>query len=122
MHATGTMFLSKTRPEAGQVEGAFALTLLLFDRVGSRGVEAWRVRWTGPEAQAFWAAHQHDLVPGAALHVELEHPRSHMGSTYPPMPELRANVIRAQVCPKRSPTVREQLSTDHGAAQGARCY
>ena len=116
MHATGTMFLSKTRPEAGMVEGVFTLTLLLLDRVGSRGVEAYRVRWTGPQAQDFWNAHQRDLVPGAAVHVELERLRAHAGNAYPPLPELRANVISAQICPKRLSAERAQLSNQEQTA------
>lgn len=110
MHHTGTLFMSKTRPEIGLADGAFALTLLLLDNLGAAGKEAYRVRWTGPQAQAFWQAHQGDLVPGAVLRVELEHLRAHVGAIHPPMPELRARVISAEICPKRPPAVREKLS------------
>jgi len=116
MHATGTMFLSRTRPETETAEGVFALTLLLFDRMGSRGVEAYRVQWTGPQAQDFWNTHQADLVPGVVLHVELERLRAHVGSTYPPLPELRANVISMQICPKRISAERGQLSNQEQTA------
>lgn len=101
MHATGTLFMSKARPEVTREHGQFRLVLLLLDNLGITGKEAYRVRWEGPEAEAFWNAHQRDLVAGAVLQVELTHLRAYVGTTRPPLPELRARVTRATYCPKR---------------------
>lgn len=109
MHHTGTLYMSKARPQAARENGVFTLTLRLLDNLG-RGWEAYVVTWTGDEALAFWQAHQHALVAGAILSVELERLRAHVGHTRPPLPELHARVVRMQLCPKRLPHEREQLS------------
>lgn len=109
---TGTFFLSKQRPTAAtDSAGAFRLELVLVDNLGRNPAtgrdekEAYRVRWAGPEAQAFWAAHQADLTPGAPLHAELEHLRAHPGpAVFPPIPELRGRVLRLQLLPRRAPS------------------
>lgn len=103
MRATGTLFMSKTRPEVGRNDqGQFRLVLRLLDNLGTEGMEAYQVRWLGPEAEAFWNAQRNNLVPGAVLDVELTHLRAHTGATRPPIPELRGRVVRAQVIPKRT--------------------
>lgn len=102
MQHTGTLYLSKTKPEIAEHEGQFALLLLLMDNLGKQGLEPYRVRWTGPEAQAFWASHKGDLTPGAALDVELSNVRAMSGATRPPMPELRARVARMRLRPRRT--------------------
>ena len=78
MHHTGTLFMSKTRPiVARDADGSFRLELALVDNMGRNPItkrdekEAYRVRWSGPEAKAFWEAHQGDLTPGTPLHAEL---------------------------------------------------
>lgn len=102
MRATGTLFMSKTRPEVSRGEqNQFQLVLLLMDNQGAKRIEAYRVRWVGPEAEAFWNAQRNNLVPGAIVEVELTHLRAFTGATYPPLPELRGRVVRAAVIPKR---------------------
>lgn len=107
---TGTFFLSKQRPTAAaDSAGAFRLELVLVDNLGRNPAtgreekEAYRVRWVGPDAQAFWAAHQAELTAGAPLHAELHRLRAHPGpNAFPPMPELRARVLRLQLLPRRA--------------------
>ena len=111
MHHTGTLFMSKTRPIVAKgADGSFRLELALVDNMGRNPAtgrdekEAYRVRWSGPEAKAFWEAHQGDLTPGTPLHAELTRLRAHPGpQTYPPMPELRGRVVRLQLLPRRTP-------------------
>lgn len=112
MNANGIMYLGKAKPEVDtDAAGAFRLRLLVVDNLGTNKKEPWRVAWTGPQAQAFWQAHQGDLQPGAVLRCQLEHIRVFPGTnSYPPLPELRARVVSLEICPKRMPTVREQLS------------
>lgn len=67
--ATGTLYMSKTRPLASTAaDGTFQLTLLAMDRIGPHKVEPWHLTWSGPEAKEFWLAHQHELKPGQPLH------------------------------------------------------
>ncbi|WP_312781667.1 hypothetical protein [Acidovorax temperans] len=111
MQTTGTLFMSKTRPTVNTgTDGSFRLELALVDNMGRNPAtgrdekEAYRVHWIGPEAKAFWEAHQGDLTAGAPLHAELERLRAHPGpQTYPPMPELRGRVVRLQLLPRRAP-------------------
>lgn len=110
MQHTGTLFMSKQRPIVGaEPGGAFRLDLVLVDNMGRNPhngrdeKEAYRVRWIGPEAQAFWAAHKADLTPGTPLHAELERLRVYPGpQTFPPLPELRGYVVRLQPLPRRT--------------------
>lgn len=104
MQHTGTLFLGKTKPVAETTDGEFRLTLSLIDNLGNNQKEGYRVRWTGQPAATFWSAHQRDLVPGAPVRVELTHLRAHAGATYPPIPELRARVVKAEIAPRRSPS------------------
>lgn len=111
MHATGTLYLGKARPVADTApDGEFRLTLLLIDNLGGNEKESYRVRWSGPQAQAFWQARGGELVPGAIVRAELERIRAVNGATYPPMPELRARVVQLEIVPKRLPGERGQLS------------
>ena len=111
MHATGTLYLGKPRPVADTApDGEFRLTLLLIDNLGGNEKESYRVRWSGPQAQAFWQARSAELVPGAIVHAELERIRATAGATYPPIAELRARVVRLEIVPKRLPGERVQLS------------
>lgn len=112
MHHTGTLYMSKHRPTAGPATagGEFQLELVLVDNMGRNPhtgrdeKEAYRVRWSGHEAQAFWMKYSGALTPGAPLHVELTRLRAHPGpQTYPPMPELRGRVERMQLLPRRVP-------------------
>lgn len=111
MQATGTLYLGKARPVAETApDGEFRLTLLLIDNLGGSEKESYRVRWTGPKAQAFWQSRSDDLVPGAIVRAELERLRASSGTTYPPIAELRARVISLEIVPKRTPDQRKQLS------------
>ena len=111
MHATGTLYLGKARPVADTApDGEFRLTLLLIDNLGGNEKESYRVRWTGPQAQAFWQARSSELVPGAIVRADLERLRATTGATYPPMAELRARVVQLEIVPKRLPDVHCQLS------------
>lgn len=106
---TGTMFLSRTKPEASAAaNGTFQLQLLLFDRLGPGVVEPWRVAWAGPEAHHFWQQHEADLVPGAVLKVTLERARIHLIFSKPPICEIHARVITVDLAPK--PLTTEQAS------------
>ncbi|WP_440105366.1 hypothetical protein [Acidovorax sp. BL-A-41-H1] len=110
MHHTGTLFMSKQRPTVDQDSaGAFRLELVLVDNLGRNPQtgkdikEAYRVQWTGPEAQTFWTAHRADLTAGAPLDVSLERLRAHPGpQAFPPMPELRGRVLRLRLLPRRA--------------------
>lgn len=128
MHHTGTLFVMKQRPTPGaEPGGAFHLDLALVDNMGRNPHNgrdektAYRVRWVGPEAQAFWTTHKANLTAGTPLHVELERLRVHPGpQTFPPMPELRGYVVRLAFAPRRTTGEREQLSKpEHSAATAA---
>lgn len=72
MNAHGIVFLGRTRPVANRsASGAFQLTLLAMDRIGTHQVEPWRITWAGEEAHSFWEHHQDKLVPGQPLHVQI---------------------------------------------------
>lgn len=102
MKHAGILFLSRAKPAASiSACGSFQLMLLLFDRIGPQQVEPWRVVWAGPAARRFWDAHQSALVAGTALQVELERARIHTLSTRPPMAEVHARVISAELAPAR---------------------
>lgn len=121
MNANGIMYLGKSKPVVDATpSGDFRLQLLLVDNLGANKKEAWRVAWTGPQARDFWHAHQADLQPGAIVRCQLEHIRVFPGTnTYPPMPELRARAISIEICPKRLPNQREQLSNQERQQQHA---
>jgi hypothetical protein len=116
MQHTGTLFMSKARPTIDtEKDGSFRIELVLVDNMGRNPYtqkdekEAYRVRWSGPAAQAFWDAHRYDLPAGTPLHAELERLRAHPGpQTYPPMPELRGRVVRLQLLPRRAPAPQPQ--------------
>jgi len=80
----GRLFMGKQRPQCGYAaNGVFGLTLLAVDRIGPHQTESYLLSWNGPEACAFWASHRFDLVPGAALAVELGAVRVHtVGGKY----------------------------------------
>ena len=118
MHHTGTLYLSRTRPVVDTApDGAWRLTLLVFDRLGPREAEPWRVRWVGDAARAWHAQHQHLLEPGAVLRVQLERARSYLGQAN--VPEIRARVVCIQIEPKSTPAVRQQLSNQEQPASVA---
>lgn len=98
MKASGTLFLGRTRPGVQRAtDGTFALQLHALDRIGTHQVEPWVVIWSGAEAQAFWQAHQHQLLPGAALRVEVLRMRSHVVGRA--LPEIHAVASDVQLLP-----------------------
>lgn len=103
MRHTGTLFLSRTPPQASTALcGAFQLQVLLLDRLGPHHTEPWRATWTGVAAQRFWQTHHAALLPGAALVVELERARIHTLACRPPRSEVHARVIHCALVPARS--------------------
>ena len=96
MRHTGTLFLSRTPPQASTALcGAFQLQLLLLDRLGPHHTEPWRATWTGVAAQRFWQTHHAALLPGTALVVELDRARIHTLACRPPRSEVQAHVIHS---------------------------
>lgn len=78
MRATGTLYLSKLRPQVSTAaDGTFQMQLLTFNREGPHEVDPWRLVWTGAEAAAFWRNHQAAMTPGAVLNVQAERLRPH---------------------------------------------
>lgn len=78
MKTTGTLFMSRSHPLAQKnAKGEFMLTLCTVNRIAPKQTEAWRLVWTGPEAEAFYNDHKHGLTPGAVLHVEAQDVRTH---------------------------------------------
>jgi hypothetical protein len=71
---TQTLYLSaKTKPQARVADdGVFVLTLLTYAPIHGRIRDAWRLLWAGPAAQAWWQQHGADLVPGAAVLVDVD--------------------------------------------------
>lgn len=103
MRHTGTLFLSRTPPQATPTAcGAFQLQMLVYDRIGSHHTEPWRVTWTGHSAQRFWTENQQALVPGAALEVELERARTHTLNCRPARSEMHASVVNCALAAARS--------------------
>ncbi|MEG1065489.1 hypothetical protein [Comamonas sp.] len=103
MRHTGTLFLSKTAPQASTARcGAFQLQMLLYDRLGTHHIEPWRVTWTGRSAQRFWLEHATTLKPGAAVVVELERAQIHTLHCRPPRSEVHAHMLHCALVPPRS--------------------
>ena len=108
MQATGTLYLSKTRPLATVAkDGTFTLTLLAYDRMGAHQVEAWRISYFGPQAQAFWAECADQLKPGQPITTTVGHMRSFSNGRFG-TPETTGKVISIRLEPAQ--TVRKQLS------------
>ena len=65
---------NKTKPVARvAADGVFGLTLLTCRTRDGRGRDAWLLRWSGPQAQAFWQQDGTDLVPGAELLADVDY-------------------------------------------------
>lgn len=127
MHHTGTLYMSKQRPTTGtEANGEFRLELVLVDNLGRNPhtqrdeKEAYRVRWAGPQAQAFWAAHGANLAAGTPLRVELTRLRAQPGpNARPPIPELCARANHIEMLPRRLAGERGQLSNQEQATASA---
>lgn len=94
MQHTGQLYIGKGRPVAEtSADGVFRLTLALIDNLGDGTKERYRVRWSGPQARDFWAAHGDALLPGAVLRAHLTHLHQYAGSAWPHTAELHARVV-----------------------------
>lgn len=103
MNHTGTVFLSRTPPQATNAAcGVFQLELLVLDRIGKHHVEPWRVTWTGQNAKLFWDENKSELTPGRALVVSLERAHIHSLVCRPPRTEMLATVLHCALVPARS--------------------
>lgn len=104
---TGIFFVGKDHPgrpaasEHRDDAGTYVLKLRVIDNQGARRVEGYTVRWLGPQAQAWRNAHP-TLKAGDILRLELENPRSLLGSTG--MPETQATVRTCELLAARNPS------------------
>ena len=107
MHATGLLFLSRTKPQARRAaDGTFGLLLYALDRIGPHQVESWVVLWHGEEAEAFWAEHRQHLVPGTPIEVTTDRIRAHQLRGCVPEIHATATCVRIntrQAHPTESP-------------------
>jgi len=100
MHAQGTLYLSRTRPSVQTAaDGTFALILHALDRIAPHQVEPWVVLWCGPDARAWWQQHSAQLVPGAAIGVQVQRMRSHVVGRA--LPEIHAVAQGVVLLPSR---------------------
>jgi hypothetical protein len=110
MNASGTLFMSQTRPLAHTAaDGTFGLTLLAFDRIGVHQVEPWRITWSGPDALDFWQHSGERLKAGQPLHVDLKRIRCFRSAASGP--EFLASVILMYLAPTAQSARAEVLST-----------
>lgn len=104
---TGIFFVGKDHPSRPAVTehrndaGEYVLKMRLIDNQGRGRVEGYLVRWVGSQAQAWRNAHP-ALKAGDILRLELENPRSLLGSTG--MPETQATVRTCELLAARSPS------------------
>lgn len=99
MNAHGTLFLGKTAPLATRAaDGAYALTLLAFDRIGPHRVEPWRITWTGPDAEAFYTAQGSLLKAGQPVVARLERMRTFTNGKFGAS-EIHAVVLDLELAP-----------------------
>lgn len=118
LQTTGTVYMSKTRPvvTTDAAGAGFTLDLVLVDNMGRNPhtgreeKEAYRVRWHGPDARAFWHAHGANLPPGTPLRVDLHRVRAAYSNTHPQAIELRARAKSIQIVPKSLHSNARQLS------------
>lgn len=103
MRHTGTVFLSRTPPQASMAScGVFQLQMLVYDRLSTHHIEPWRVTWNGLSAKRFWDDCAPALIPGAAMVMELEQARIHALDCRPPRTEMHASVVSCALVPARS--------------------
>jgi hypothetical protein len=92
MKANGILFLSRTKPIVRKTShGEFMLTLCTVNRIATHQTEAYRLVWTGEQAEAFYNAQKDNLIPGAVLHVDLYDIRTHTIA-------IGQNELTAKVC------------------------
>lgn len=92
--ATGTLFLSRSRPTAQRAaDDTFSLQIRAVDRISPHQAEPWVVLWAGDSAQEFWERNAARLVPGAGITVELARLRTHVvGRTLPDIHAVASSV------------------------------
>lgn len=106
---TGTLILSKARPQASTAaDGTFQLQLFCFDRQGPHQVEPWRLLWSGEVAEAFLLRTGAALLPGTALQVRAHRARAHLAGRAGT--EIVAHVISCEILPQRTAHKGEALS------------
>lgn len=95
MEATGTLYISKTRPLATTAaDGVFQLQLFTVDRIDVHMAERWVLMLKGAAARDFWEAHQAQLVPGAGIEVTTDRMRSFVLRGCAPEIHARASSIK----------------------------
>ena len=78
LHVSGMLFLSRAKPQMTRTaSGVPQLSLLAVHRIATHQTEPWRLVWTGPDAEAFYALRQADLTPGRPIHITANQLRSH---------------------------------------------
>lgn len=102
MQATGTVYLAKARPVVTTAaDGTFVLTLLAYDRLAHYCTTPWRISYSGPQAQAFWAATKDQLQPGQPLRVTAQRIQAHaLGRNI--APEVMAVATHIDLAPRAS--------------------
>lgn len=111
MKAEGILFMSKTRPLATtSAEGAFQLTVLGMDRIGTHQVEPWRITWVGDEAKSFWAAHGPALMPGQPLRVMVHRIRGY--AIRHCAPEIQAFASHIELAPRSTESTHQRQTAD----------
>lgn len=78
LQATGTVFLTKQRPQTGvSDDGTYTVSLRVIDRVGVHERTPWILLFSGDAARAWWALEGHMAEAGDGLEVTLERIRLH---------------------------------------------
>jgi len=96
-----TLFQAREKPLATRTStGTYQLQLLAMEPLETGLREAWRLHWTGPQAQAWYEAHRADLQPGQPLAVHVTRLRALAG---PRGPEIHARVLSLELAPRRHP-------------------
>lgn len=94
-----TLFLAREKPLATRTSAnAFQLQMLAMEALDNGMREPWRLFWIGPEAQAWFEAHQATLKSGQPLHVTATRLRAIAG---PRVPEIHARVLALELAPWR---------------------
>lgn len=120
MAASGMLFLGKRGATASHLaDGTFYLLMFAHDRISALRLEPWLLRWDGADAEAFWAAHRTDLVPGTPLNVTTTRLRT-FNTGHGLSPEVHAVVLSCALAPLRhidhpQYTTARHLATSHTA-------
>lgn len=78
LQATGTVFMTKQRPQTSVAEdGTYTVSLRVIDPVGTHERTPWVLLFSGDAARNWWAAEGHMAEAGDGLEVTLERIRLH---------------------------------------------